>query len=95
MWKVSNKVSVTVIRIPHAGSPDTNVFGIAIPVRNNGADASCFGIGFQQVQDIFKTDTKQFAIFKRLDIVLAFLLPKKAFKQYDYMVLFHKPRYLN
>jgi hypothetical protein len=26
---------------------------------------------------------------------LALLLPKKAFKQYDYMVLFHKPRYLN
>lgn len=83
MWKASNKVSVTVIGITHAGSSDPDIFEVAVPVRNNGADASCFRIGFQQVYYIFKTDTKQFAIFKRLDIVLAFLLPEQAFKKYD------------
>ena len=95
MCQVLFKIMVSLTCRKHAGSSDPDIFEVAVPVRNNGADASCFGIGFQQVQDIFKTDTKQFAIFKRLDIVLAFLLPKKAFKQYDYMVLFHKPRYLN
>src|SRR5690348_16221559 len=91
MWKASNKVSVTVIRIPHAGSPDTNVFEIAVPVRNNGTDMLRFGMCFQHMLYLFDADTIQFAVFKGLDIILAFLLTEQAFKQYDYIIFFHKP----
>ena len=88
---MSYKISVTVVGITHAGSPDTDVFQLAVLVADYCTDIPCFRVCFQHMQYVFITDAIQFAIFQRLYIENTFLLPEKAFKQYDHMIFFHKP----
>lgn len=91
MREMLYKVNVTVVGKTHAGSPDADIFEVAVPVCNNGADILRTGMRLQRMLYIFKPDSVQFAILKHLDIVQAFLLSGKAFKEYDHMIFFHKP----
>ena len=91
MREMSYKISVTVVGITHAGSPDTDVFQLAVLVADYCTDIPRFRVCFQHMQYVFILDAIQFAIFQRLYIENTFLLPEKAFKQYDHMILFHEP----
>lgn len=85
------EIMVAIFRCKHARRPDPEIFEVIVLVTNNSPDAPRFRVRFQNPHYVCKADTIQFAVFKRLDIILAFLLREQAFKQYDHIILFHKP----